>query len=303
MNSLCAATVSHLWFANSSSATPFPVGYGTCIHDAILPSSRSRTAMWRRSGVTGAGGKGGSSGGTCGASSKGGAGGSGIDGGMGEMLCSYECRTDAAGVTGWYSGSMLICAADCLGSRAVCLCGGSRSEGCFARGGGAGCTSPDGLISYTSCAPDPNEGASLTWQAAEAATGTGPAIVVSTSFDSSGMLYKWSSTPAFPPESQPASLSLASTSVPSYKLTDLWKRLAALNTTAMPHEPLATNGCTAIFYFRLCRTCTGTTLTYGAPASLTPEMEPIWSWLDDVIGSASSRYHPRNYCIPVGADP
>jgi hypothetical protein len=112
----------------------------------------------------GGGAGGGGSGGASGAGGKTGSGGatgtggsSGLDGGFdagpAQISCSYECRADASGVTGWYAGNRLLCTASCTGQRATCKYGGTRSEGCYAQSTSAGCSGSQGLIAYTTCAP------------------------------------------------------------------------------------------------------------------------------------------------------
>jgi hypothetical protein len=71
---------------------------------------------------------------------------------------------------------------------------------------------------------------------------------------------------------------------------------------SLPHAPLATNGCSASLYLRPCDTCTPTTLSYGSPESLTPEMESVWSWFDTILGD-DGRANPRYFCASAGADP
>ena len=130
---------------------------------ATTPETGGSPGSGGRGGGGGAGAGGGGSGGASGAGGKTGSGGatgsggsSGLDGGLdagpAEILCSYECRADASGVTGWYSGNTLLCTASCTGQRAICRYGGTRSEGCYAQS--TGCSGGyQGLIAYTTCAP------------------------------------------------------------------------------------------------------------------------------------------------------
>jgi hypothetical protein len=256
-------------------------------------------------GVTSSGGSGGASGvggktGTGGATGKGGS--SGIDGGTAQNLCAYECRTDSSGVTGWYSGSKLLCTADCLGCRAICSGVGTRDEGCFADCG-AGCgTSPSpSLIAYTTCGELPGDTGYLAWQA-PGTDGTGPAVVVKGIPGSGGSIQWWTNTDPFPPETPPYSATTASKGLTRIQVSDLFRRLAAVDMASLPHEPLPTNGCSGSLYLRPCDTCTPTTLTYASPESLTPEMESVWSWFDTILG-VDSQANPRCYCLTVGADP
>ena len=286
---------------------------------AIAPGTGGMTASGGRGGSGGSGGVAGGggatsrggSGGAAGAGGRPGSGGatgnggsSGIDGGTTQVLCGYECRTDDAGVTGWYSGNTLLCTASCTsGRKAICSHVGSRSEGCYADSSSAGCPSGyNGLIAYTTCGERPYATAYLAWQAAEEATGTGPAVVVRGDVTGVGTLYGWSDTATFPAETPPSVDVLNSSSLSSTQLGSLFEGLAALDTTSLPHEPLSANGCSASLFFRTCTTCTPTTLSYPSSESLTPEMESVWSWFDSVVGSLTAA-NPRNYCRPVGAEP
>jgi hypothetical protein len=109
-------------------------------------------------------------------------------------------------------------------------------------------------------------------------------------------------TAAFPPETPPVSATTPFDSVTRLQVSNLFRRLEAVNTAALPHAPSSTSGCSASLYIRSCTTCAPTTLTYGSSERLTPEMESVWSWFDTVLGTASWA-SPRYFCMNVGADP
>ncbi|MBN2574653.1 MAG: hypothetical protein JXP73_08800 [Deltaproteobacteria bacterium] len=43
------------------------------------------------------------------------------------------------------------------------------------------------------------------------------------------------------------------------------------------------------------------TVEYGMPQSVTPEMEQVWSWFDQLAG-INGGTNPRNYCARAGGD-
>ena len=238
--------------------------------------------------------------GTGGATGTGGS--SGMDAGPAQNYCGYECRADSSGVTGWYSGNTLLCTANCLGHKAICSGVGTRSEGCFADEPSAACTSGSGsLIAYTTCGELPGDTAwDLVWQT-QGVAGTGPAVVLETYTGTGGVLKRYANTAAFPPETPPFSVTTPSDSVTRAQVSDLFRRLQAVDMAALPHAPSSASGCTASLYIRSCTTCTPTTLTYGSAESLTPEMESVWSWFDTIL-SASPWANPRYFCLEIGAD-
>jgi hypothetical protein len=241
--------------------------------------------------------------GTGGSTGKGGS--SGIDAGTAQNFCGYECRADASGVTGWYSANTLLCTANCLGHKAICSGVGTRSEGCFADEPSAACTSGSGLgsvIAYTRCGELPGDSPwYLAWQA-QGVAGTGPAVVLETYSGTGGVLKRHANTAAFPPEKPPISPTIPFDSVTRLQVSDLFRRLEAVDLAALPHAPSSTGGCSASLYIRSCTTCAPTTLTYGSPESLTPEMESVWSWFDTILGT-NDWAKPRTFCMQVGADP
>ena len=236
-------------------------------------------------GKTGAGGAAGSGGATS------------VDGGVANPGCPYECRTDSSGVTGWYSGSTLICAANCTNCQASCSEVGTKSEGCYAQCApgktGGGCSSgasSNGLIHYETCG-GAYPTAYLQWAAPGGAAGTGPAVVV----NAAGFAYAWTNVSGFSPDTIPSGISS------TYNLTraqtdDLFSSLAAISFSALPHPmTISFHEAYPQLYFRLCQDCTPTTLSYDSAKQLVPEMEPVWSWFDGLVG-ASATTNPRNWC-------
>jgi hypothetical protein len=222
---------------------------------------------------------------------------SGTDSGVANPACAYECRTDGSGVTGWYSGNSLVCAADCTGCAASCSAVGTRSEGCYAAcptgSSSGGChDSSSNLIEFKNCGqsyPD----AYLAWDAPGGVAGTGPAVVVS----GKGWADTWDSVAGFcldSPETPP------SNATGTYTLTktqtdDLFSRLAAVNVSSLPHSSSLNYECYPVLYFRLCEGCATTTLEYHVPQQLEPEMDPVWLWFDQLL-TASANTNPRNWC-------
>ena len=243
-------------------------------------------------GVPGSGGKTGSGGATA-------TGGmvTSIDGGTTNSACPYECRTDSSGVTGWYSGSTLVCAANCTACVASCSVVGTKSEGCYASCS-PGSTAPAGcngvssadLIAYKACGGS-YPTAYLQWEAPGGVAGTGPAVVVS----AAGWADTWDNVQGFSPETPPSS------ATGTYALTriqtdDLFSRLASVNVSALPH-PMSISFHEAYprLYFRLCQDCAATTLQYNSSQQLAPEMEAVWAWFDTLLG-ANATSNPRVWC-------
>ncbi len=77
---------------------------------------------------------------------------------------------------------------------------------------------------------------------------------------------------------------------------DLFSRLASVNFSVLPHA--GSPNCIEAYpmlYFRLCQDCAATTFGYGTASQLSPEMDQVWAWFDQVIG-ASANTNPHNWC-------
>jgi hypothetical protein len=222
----------------------------------------------------------------------------GVDGGIANPGCPYECRTDSSGVTGWYSGSTLICAANCTNCVASCSSVGTKSEGCYSLcapgktgGGCSGGVSTNSLIHYETCG-GAYPTAYLRWEAPGGGAGTGPAVVV----NAAGIAYAWTTVSGFSPDTIPAHPPSTYDTLTRAQTDDLFARLAAISFSALPHAmTISFHEAYPQLYFRLCQDCTPTTLSYDSAKQLVPEMEPVWSWFDDLVG-ASATTNPRNWC-------
>jgi hypothetical protein len=138
-----------------------------------------------------------------------------------------------------------------------------------------------------SAATDPH--ALLSWGAAPG--GARPGVVVS----GLGYYAAGTDTPAIT-----AYLELVG---PTWSLTntqvdDLFTRLAAVDFAALPHATSVSSTCKATLELYPCNTCSKKTLTYSSAAQLAPEMEPVWAWFDQLLGSPTIASNPRTYCSP-----
>ena len=127
--------------------------------------------------------------------------------------------------------------------------------------------------------------------------GTEPAVVVS----GAGWAKIWDSAAEFSPALSPSANPTLTDKLTGTQIDDLYARLQAMNVASLPHAPLETYGCTGILYFQPCLECKPTTLEYSMPQSVTPEMEQVWSWFDQLPG-INGYTNPRNYCGRVGGD-
>lgn len=222
-----------------------------------------------------------------------------VDGGTTGSVCPYECRTDSSGVTGWYSGNTLVCAANCTACVVSCSAVGTGSEGCYAScpagsfGGDCG-TASTGLIRREACGGN-YPTAYLAWEVPGGVAGTGPAIVVNAS---DGWVGTWDNVAGFLGSPTPVTPSNPTRiqSLTRGQTDNLFSRLASVNVSSLPH-PMSIDFHEAYpaLYFRLCQDCAATTLKYESAKQLAPEMDPVWLWFDQVLG-ADSLSNPRDWC-------
>jgi hypothetical protein len=111
-----------------------------------------------------------------------------------------------------------------------------------------------------------------------------------------GWAKAWDRVNAFSPESPP------SETAATYALTldqtnGLFLRAAGVNTSVLPHEPSVGSDCYAMLYLRFCQGCAVSVVRYAVPEQVTPELEPLWSFFDQIVGAAAVA-NPRNYCKP-----
>jgi hypothetical protein len=255
--------------------TTVPPGTGGVFTDGGAPGSGGRT------GTGGATGTGGTTSNTCGGEA-------GISCPTGSY-CDLDSKcgqiVDALG-TCKLTGATVVCG-DVY--QPVCGCDGrTYSSDCERNRAGAlkassGACAPDGGVqTYPT--------AYLAWEAPGGVAGTGPALMVT----GSGWADTWDNIPAFSPETPPANSTRAYT-LTSAQTDDLFGRLASVNLASLPHTSSTWVECYVSFYFRTCTTCAPVKLSYGVPAQVAPEMDPVWLWFDGLLGATASS-NPRNYC-------
>jgi hypothetical protein len=165
---------------------------------------------------------------------------------------------------------------------------GNCYEGCVRA---SNCASSDGGVkdaAVDSGAPQ-TATAWLAWQAQGGFAGGGPAIVVS----GAGWADTWTQVAGFLPETPPSGAT-GTYNLTAAELADLFGRLASVDFTLLPHSGISVE-CTSTLYFRQCTVCPATRISYYQAAQMTPELEPVWAWFDQLL-TATGATNPRTYC-------
>ena len=274
--------------AGGTTGTGGKPGTGGVFTDGGAPGSGGKTGF---GGTVGTGGLTGSGGvtGTGGSTNK-------TCGGIAAVTCAAGRFCDLASNCGKISDATGICqlTGPGVGCTAVynpvCGCDGKTYPsdcdravaGVLKASDGVCATSDGGAVTYPT--------AYLGWQAPGGVAGTGPAVVIS----GAGWADTWTNVTGFSPETPPSSATGTYT-LTSAQTDDLFSRLAALNTTSLPHATTGFVECYPTLYYRLCTGCTTTTLNYSIPAQVSPEMDSVWLWFDQFLGGTAAT-NPRNYC-------
>jgi len=302
-----AATSASDATSSSGSGTPGPTGSGGSGDSGVVSSSAADSGGAATTSASSSGGDGGaatsaettSTGGNAGSGGVGGGGGNGGDTAScieptGAAACVEGEFCDLPSACGAAAEPLGVCAPrpayeDCEDvAEPVCGCEGQTyTNDCQRRAAGMlkaydGVCEGDGFRSYPT--------SYLVWRATDEDGGSGPAAVLSAT---QGLLYSWADASSFSPEDPPSDA--VATALAQDDFDSLFLRAAGIRASDLPHDPEATGACRATLYYRLCKGCGINTVTYGDPASVSPELEPLWSWFDSVLGEADPS-NPRNYC-------
>jgi hypothetical protein len=256
------------------------LGTGGVIVDGGAPGSGGRT---RTGGTTGAGGITGTGGSTqiaC--------------GGPTGITCPQGQFCDAASSCGKNPEVTGVCvpmnARSAWPPTAAPVCGCENmtySNDCLRKAAGM-LKAADGVCPN---APPSYPTAYLVWEVPASPSETGPAVVVNAA---AGRMDAWSGTAGFSPETPPSNPTTTQT-LALDQTDSLWVRLAGVNLTNIPHGTPGSTGCNATLYFRHCQGCAAFTLRYSEPEQVTPELTPLWSWFDSMMGDTAAT-NPRSYC-------
>jgi hypothetical protein len=118
---------------------------------------------------------------------------------------------------------------------------------------------------------------------------SGPAWVVS----GEGWAKRWAPVRYFGSDTPPPDPA-ASYALTRSQTDDLFQRVVDVGFASLPHQPDSGAECYVHLYFRSCAACSPTTLTYNDARQVAPELDRVWQWFDDLIGSTEAS--PRSYC-------